>query len=134
MKTPMVLLVSASLILTACEGRAPDTARAATEDAAGPDSGRESAGDMQARLDDFKQKLVQLEDRVEDMVGQARWDTRNRLVRFRWESQSIERKLDGLKDESEESWTEIEADIDERLTALEQEFDELISTHRINIP
>jgi hypothetical protein len=134
MKTALVLLVSAFLMLPACEGRAPDTTRAASEDAAAPDLRRsEYAEGIETRLDNFKQKLDQLENRMDDLGGQARWDVRNRLAKFRWESQSIERKLNDMIDATAESWTDIKSDIDERLAELEREFEDLLSTHRINI-
>jgi chromosome segregation ATPase len=136
MKVVYTMLVGMLLILPACNTNDNDRVRASGE-MTNTEQMREQRDQyiraVEAKLDEFDQKIDGLEQRASSMSDRDRQGFEQSVDRLRDHRKDVDTKLNDMKDVSIESWTTMKSEVDSALNALEQQYQQ-VSTAHDNVP
>jgi hypothetical protein len=134
MRFSMPILLSALLMVSACNRNEPRTTAAAPEDRTDATDRMKKERDdyvkvMQSRLAEFDQKVDGLDKRAAAMTGTVKTSFKEAIDRLREQRKAVASQLDDLKRVSVESWTTMRSEVDSAFAKLERSYNEVSEMH-----
>jgi len=80
---------------------------------------------MEAKLDEFDQKIKGLEERASALNGAAKEDFKKSIDRLREQRNAVAKQLDDVKRVNVESWTTMKNKVDSAMADLEQSYEQI---------
>ena len=128
MKTSLGMLLSALLLIPACGRNEPRTTQAAPEEQRQNSTDQmrnerdEYVKSMNARLDEFDQKVDGLDKRASVATGPTKKNYDNAIDQLRTERKDVAGKLNDLKGLKIENWTAMRGDVDAAFANLDRSY------------
>jgi len=127
------MLLSMSLVLTACNRNDRDRVRAAPEGTTNTDQMKQQRDDyvrtIDAKLAEFDQKFDGLDARAKAMSGNAKDNFKKDVDQLRDDRKVVSKKLDDLKGVSLDSWMTLKGEVDSAIENLERGYEQVSASH-----
>ena len=139
MKLPLSIVFAASLLMIpACSRNEPRRTQAASEQKSTATDQMKAERDeyvksVNARLQEFDQKVDGLDKRATAMTGTQKTDFDNAIDRLRDERKGVGSKVDDLKGVNVESWQTLKGEVDSALANLDRSYLKISQEYQ-NIP
>src|SRR5262245_21704429 len=124
------MFVAVLLVLPACNR---DRVRASSDENRPSEQMKQQRDDyirsVNAKLDEFDQKLDGLDARAKAMTAPEKRDFQESVDRLRDERKGVSRKLDDMKKVSPDSWMPLKTEVDDAMASLERSYEQVSATH-----
>jgi hypothetical protein len=123
------IALAAVLAMSACNRGNENRVRAASEDQTTEQRDNYTRS-VEAKLDEFDQKVDGLESRAKATTGTVKTDFDNEIRALRDQRKAVAKKLDDLKRVKTDSWMSLKTDVDNALASLERNYERVAATHQ----